>query len=64
MFGDWQNYLSEGISAEETEKFRSHEKTGRPLGNEKLITDMEKIVRVNLRPRKPGPKGPREKRKS
>ncbi len=64
MFGDWQKYLSEGISAEETEKFRSHEKTGRPLGNEKFIIDMEKIVGVNLRPRKPGPKGPREKRKS
>ena len=60
MFGDWRKYLSNGLSPEETEKFRRHEKTGRPLGNEKFIADIEECTGIDLSFNKPGPKGPRK----
>jgi len=61
MFGDWREYLSKSISAEEAEEIQRHERTGRPLGDETFLSDLEKKLGRDLRPRKTGPKGPRKK---
>jgi putative transposase len=62
MFGDWREYLSKGISSEEAEDFRCHERTGRPLGDEIFLASLEETLGLDLRPHKPGPKGPRKKK--
>ncbi len=51
---DWHAYLSESDKDEDMAKFRKHEKTGRPLGNEEFILKIEKITGRILRPLKPG----------
>lgn len=62
MFGDWRDYLSKGISSEEAQDFRRHEKTGRPLGDEIFLTSLEETLGQDFRPQKTGPKGPRNKK--
>ena len=37
-------------------KLRRHESTGRPLGDEKCVAQLEAMVGRSLRPRKRGPK--------
>ena len=56
MVGDWGTYLSGGITELEAERLRLHERTGRPLGNERFLTNLEKTLGRLLRKRKPGPK--------
>ncbi len=56
MFGDWMEYLTRGLAAEEMEVFRRHERTGRPLGDERFIGELEETLGMDLRLRKPGPK--------
>jgi putative transposase len=51
---DWGAYLRENDREEDIIKFRKHEKTGRPLGNEAFISKIEKITGRILRPMKPG----------
>ena len=53
---DWRNFLKEGIEEEEIVRIRQHERTGRPLGDEKFIRKIEKAVDRVLRKKKPGPK--------
>jgi putative transposase len=36
--------------------FRKHERTGRPLGQESFIKNLEEMQDRLLRPQKPGPK--------
>ena len=55
-FGDWRAYLAAGLSEEEHETLRSHERTGRPLGSEKFIEKIEAKLGRELKKRKPGPK--------
>jgi putative transposase len=62
MFGNWIEYLSQGISSEETEVFGRHERTGRPLGNEGFLSAIEKVLGLDLQLGKPGPKGPRKRK--
>jgi putative transposase len=56
MFGDWREFLSMGLTSKEADKFRSHERTGRPLGDDRFISSLEERLGRDLRPRKPGPK--------
>ncbi|MGD0279229.1 MAG: transposase, partial [Smithella sp.] len=53
---DWRNFLKEGIEEKEIVRIRQHERTGRPLGDEKFIRKIEKAVDRVLRKKKPGPK--------
>lgn len=62
MFGDWREYLTQGIPVEDTEALRRHERTGRPLGDEAFLTRLEEALGRTLRPRKRGPQGPRQKK--
>ena len=54
-FGDWPAFLASGLSEEETEQFRSHERTCRPLGTLAFVDRLERLLRRVLRPQKRGP---------
>lgn len=58
QFGDWGEYLAEADEATAAE-MRSHEKTGRPLGEPDFVSRLEELTGRRLARRKPGPK-PRE----
>ena len=51
---DWRAYLKENDRDEDIAKFRKHEKTGRPLGNEEFISKIEEITSRILAPKKAG----------
>ncbi|MGC7847652.1 hypothetical protein ACP3TJ_11460 [Desulforudis sp. 1088] len=40
MFGDWRGYLAQGISDEDAEALRRHERTGWPLGDEAFLAGL------------------------
>ena len=56
IVGDWRTFLSGAINNETSEIIRGHERTGRPLGSEDFIDDLEKSLVRPVRRRKPGPK--------
>ena len=56
MVGGWRAFLAEDVSVEEVEKLRRHERTGRPLGNDGFIANLEKTLNRILQKQKPGPK--------
>jgi putative transposase len=56
----WKNFLASDVGESETELFRKHERTGRPLGGDCFIEKMELLLDRKLRPRKPGPKKERQ----
>jgi putative transposase len=44
MFGKWDDFLSRGLSDEEVERFRCHERTGRSLGTDGFIARIENVL--------------------
>lgn len=52
---DWGEYLARGTENEEA-LFSRHERTGRPLGSDTFITELERISGRRLRPKKAGRK--------
>lgn len=56
MVGDWKEFLLSGVSEDEREKIRHHEKTGRPLGSEGFIRKLKDILNRILQRQKPGRK--------
>ncbi len=52
--GDWREVLSAGVEAEALDRFRRHERTGRPLGSDGFLARLERMLRRILRPQKPG----------
>jgi putative transposase len=52
---DWRVFLATAVQAEESDQIRAHETTGRPLGADGFIDQVEKALGRLLRPRKPGP---------
>ncbi|MEO9901886.1 MULTISPECIES: transposase [Alphaproteobacteria] len=56
MIGDWRLFLDGGIAPELTDLIRQHERTGRPLGSDGFLKDLEQRLGRRLRKRKPGPK--------
>ena len=55
LVDDWQAFLKLPV-AEDVKKIQQHERSGRPLGGERFVTQLEKNAGRVLRPRKPGPK--------
>lgn len=53
MIPDWESYIQEGISDETLMELRKHEQTGRPLGNQAFVSNLEKTLDRILRPLKP-----------
>jgi putative transposase len=55
IVGDWDGFLSPE-EGKEGEEIRRHERTGRPLGNEDFIIEIENLLARILRKQKPEPK--------
>ena len=52
----WGNLLEDEVPDAQAQEFRRHERTGRPLGDERFVRKLEKRLARDLRPGKPGPK--------
>jgi putative transposase len=62
MVRDWETYLAGGLEEEEDlAALRSHERTGRPLGEKNFVARIEAQLGRSLAKRKPGPKKPRDR---
>lgn len=58
MVGDWKQFLA-GAEDERLDDIRRHERTGRPLGADSFVEQLETAVGRTLTREKPGPKGKR-----
>ena len=56
MIGNWRLFLDGGIAPELADQIRRHERTGRPIGCEGFLKDLEQRLGRRLRKRKPGAK--------
>ena len=54
--GDWQSFLAVGVREEDLALLRSRERTGRPLGSERFVKRLERLLGRVLRRQRPGPK--------
>jgi putative transposase len=54
MAPDWRRVLCSPVGEEELKRFREHERTGRPLGDEVFLGRLEKTLGRVLRRQKPG----------
>ncbi len=59
-FGDWRAYLRGGLDDETLARLRLNSRTGRPLGSDDFIRDLERRTGRTLKPQKRGPKGKSE----
>jgi putative transposase len=55
LVGDWQTFLVLSPEAE-LDVLQRHERTGRPLGEEPFLIELEERLGRRLRPQRPGPK--------
>ena len=53
---NWRGFLARVIREEDIKVLRAHERTGRPLGDEKFLARLEQRLGRILRRQKPGPK--------
>jgi len=53
---NWRGFLARVIREEDIKALRSHERTGRPLGDEAFLATLEQKLGRILRRQKPGPK--------
>ena len=53
---NWHEFLTSDPVASLAPQIRLHERTGRPLGGDDFIKDLERQTGLTLQPRKPGPK--------
>lgn len=58
---DWAAFLRAGVSDEDLERLRRHERTGRPLGSPSFVERIADLLGRDLVPKKRGPK-PRGKK--
>jgi len=54
---DWSDFLAGGLSDDDAETLRRHERTGRPLGDAGFVERVSDLVGRDLMPKKRGPKG-------
>ena len=57
MAGDWKLFLDGAAEEERLNDIRKHERTGRPLGSEGFLDQLEAALDRFLKRGKPGPKG-------
>jgi len=53
---DWSDFLWEKIPSEEQQERHKHERTGWPLGSIAFIEQLESMLNLSLKPKKPGRK--------
>jgi putative transposase len=58
LVDDWPTFLSDELSEKQLLDLRGHQRTGRPLGSEDFVTELELKSGRPLRKKKRGPKGP------
>ncbi len=56
LIPDWQAFLDSGLNEDELKVLRQHERTGRPLGSDTFLRQVEGLVGRVLHRLKPGPK--------
>jgi putative transposase len=56
MAGDWKRFLADHIDAETVKRIRDCQRTGRPLGSDEFIADLEVRTGRILRRQRTGPK--------
>ena len=56
LVGDWRKFLSEPIGQEVAKHLQGHERTGRPLGAQVFVAELERRLGRTLRPRRAGRK--------
>jgi putative transposase len=56
MVGNWRDFLLSGISVEELDRIRRHERTGRPLGDDGFVETLEQALGRILHRQRPGRK--------
>jgi putative transposase len=55
----WDDFLHYPVDQEQRDIFQKHERTGRPLGSDAFINQLEIRTGRSLKKKKTGPKGPR-----
>jgi len=53
---DWSGYLNEKSDPQRVQMIRKHNATGRPLGDDRFLDDVQRITGNEVRKRKPGPR--------
>ncbi len=53
---NWAELLASGLAEDEADAIRAGERTGRPLGDERFVQNLEDLTGRDLARRKPGPK--------
>ena len=56
MVGDWKGYLSEAPCTSMSAALKQAERTGRPLGSDKFVAELENTLGRILKKNKPGPR--------
>lgn len=56
IIGNWQDLLSVELSEEDLDSIRQHERTGRPMGSEGFLSNLEQMTGRVLKRQKSGPK--------
>ena len=52
---DWAAFLGQAVHPQDADLLRKHRGTGRPLGSDAFVNELERILGRGLRRRKPGP---------
>jgi putative transposase len=53
--GNWDDFLKEDLDATDRDRLRIHTRTGRPLGSEGFVLQLESTLGIRLRPKRSGP---------
>ncbi len=61
MVDDWRDWICQETNKEMKKKLRQHERTGRLLGADAFIDELELVTERKLKRKKTGPKGPWKK---
>ena len=56
LTGDWAQFLKQKVNDTQRDTFQKHERTGRPLGEERFIETLELETGRSLKKKKSGPK--------
>jgi putative transposase len=56
----WDEFLHYPVDQDQRDAFQKHERTGRPLGSDAFINQLEIRTGRSLKKKKTGPKGPRK----
>ncbi|MEA3435052.1 MAG: transposase, partial [Thermodesulfobacteriota bacterium] len=56
IVNDWNGFLDIPTEDKEASLLQLHTRTGRPLGGKGFIGGLEKMLKISLRKKRPGPK--------